>query len=107
MRDLLEGIPARSSDPETSHEAARAIARKRTDLQMRVLAKFGGGSELSDIDLQNLFGDHGSTYRTRAQELTGLGLLHVVGFKMQRGARRQVRQITARGEAVLKAMGGH
>lgn len=65
----------RANDPDTSREAAVAIASKRTRIQAEVLAfaRAAGGLGFTDFALCCHFEDLGSTYRTRRAELTRAG----------------------------------
>lgn len=82
---------ARPSDPDTSHEAAAEVQRRLNALQQAVLAYFRAVAPhpMTDLDLENHFGNHRSTYRTRRAELTELGLLYDTGRRcFQAGSNR-------------------
>lgn len=81
----------RPTDPSTSHDAAERIMPKLNQLQLTVLDYFRSiyPAVITDLDLQEHFGNHLSTYRTRRQELTALGLIQDSGRqKWQRGSNR-------------------
>ena len=61
----------RSTDPGTSYEAGAQVVHKLRALQIIVLnhLRAAGDIGLADIELEELCGDHGSTYRTRRAEL--------------------------------------
>ena len=85
----------RASDPQTSYESAARVVPKLRELQRIVFethqAHPGG---LTDFDLENICGSHGSTYRTRRAELTEMGLLRDSGRKkLQNGRNRVVWQL--------------
>lgn len=87
---------ARSSDPSTSHAAARAIAPRLNEIQEAVLDAHKAHTEgLCDYDLQELLGDHGSTYRTRRAELVEMRLLKDSGRKVARDGRKRIIWIIA------------
>lgn len=80
MKDLLGDTPyaerkpeqmTRRGDPATSFEAAARVARSLNPLQEKVLAAIrnAGSIGMTDLDLQEALGDHGSTFRTRRAEL--------------------------------------
>lgn len=92
---------ARAGDPSTSHQAAAAAAepKKLRERQQVVLDHFtaAGSKGLTDLDLQELCGDHGSTFRTRRSELVRAGLIIDSGRKQkQLGANRIVWMIARR-----------
>ncbi len=72
---------ARRTDPQTSHEAAKAVTPKLTHCELRVLdfARKRGRNGFTDIELEDAMGDHGATFRTRRQELTTRGLIRDTG----------------------------
>ena len=85
----------RASDPSTSYESAARVIPKLRELQRIVYemhqAHPGG---LTDFDLEERCGSHGSTYRTRRAELTEMGLLRDSGRKkLQNGRNRVVWQL--------------
>lgn len=82
----------RRSDPSTSREAAEKIFAKLRPLQQQVyeVLKSAGPAGLTDLDLEERCGSHGSTYRTRRAELVNdKGLVVDTGRKrMQKGRNR-------------------
>lgn len=96
---------ARRTDPATSHEAARAITPDLTAIQRRVLrfAQRRGGEGFTDLDLEHLMGDHGSTFRTRRRELVDRGMVRDTGATRRpegRARRFIVWAVTPRGASV-------
>jgi hypothetical protein len=73
----------RPTNPDTSREAAEAIAEKRTKLQRMVerYAKDIGPVGFTDQQMSDFFGTAGSTYRTRRAELTRIGTVVDSGFR--------------------------
>jgi len=74
---------ARSTDPETSHEAATQVNVRASQAEvLRVLRQFG---PLSDVTIQRLSHIHGSRYwsperlRTARKELVVAGLVEWTG----------------------------
>ena len=72
---LPERTPAqitRRDDPFTSYQAAGGVVHKLRAIQIRVLdeLKRAGQMGLTDFDLEERCGSHGSTFRTRRSELT-------------------------------------
>lgn len=75
---------ARSSDPETSHEAADRVTEKLSKLQQRVLTAFAAfgktGATARDVEQLPIFADCGfSTVRKRVSELADAGRLEAKG----------------------------
>lgn len=80
MRKALPKAPrarARTSDPDTSHRAAKCVTPALRQIQRAVLgfAAERGEQGFSDLDLAKHFDCDGSTYRTRRAELKKLGLI--------------------------------
>lgn len=73
----------RIHDPDTSREAAAAIADKRSKIQALVegYARKVGPTGFTDQNLSDFFGTGGSTYRTRRAELTTRGVIVDSGFR--------------------------
>jgi hypothetical protein len=71
MSDLDTFGMTRTTDPETSFEAAGKVAPHVRELQAKVgkrlLEVYPDG--LTHWEIEEYFGDHGSTYRTRVSEL--------------------------------------
>lgn len=83
----------RKSDPVTSRQAAEAIIKDLRELQAFVYEqlRFAGREGLTDLELEEACGSHGSTFRTRRTELTQKGLVIDTGRKkMQKGGWRIV-----------------
>jgi hypothetical protein len=91
---------ARRTDPTTSFEAGAKIVKKLRSLQLAVLAAHQSRpAGLTDLELEDQFSDHGSTYRTRRAELVAIGLIRDSGFrKVQAGRKRVIWQITEDGK---------
>jgi hypothetical protein len=75
---------ARTTDPETSHEAAQRITAKLSQLQARVLVAVGEfgeqGATAREVETLDAFADCGpSTVRKRLSELSKAGKLHDAG----------------------------
>ena len=76
----------RTDDHETSVEAAELVFDKIKLLQ-RIVLRFltiAGPRGLTDYELEELCGNHGSTYRTRRSELVEKG------FVVNSGKRREI-----------------
>lgn len=82
---------ARNTDPDTSHEAAEAIAPRIAQVQAAVLrfAALCGGRGFTDLDLNAHFASGSSTYRSRRAELVGLGLVEDSGIRTGNGKGRK------------------
>jgi hypothetical protein len=86
MSDQEDMFPSytryRKGDPRTSRLAAEGIAPTLNDKQSKVLAAFKGYPKgLTQWELEENFGWHGATWRTRVSELGKMGLLVNVGEK--------------------------
>jgi hypothetical protein len=90
MKDLLGDIPfeskeanqiTRRSDPITSFEAGVRVLPRLKEIQSKVYwyLRSIGPHGLADWEIENHFGDHGATYRTRRAELVDLGLVRDTG----------------------------
>jgi len=97
MKDLLGDTPypaqARRTDPPTSHQAAQRVTPKLRPIQQKVLEalRVAGTRGLTDIELEEKCGSHGSTFRTRRSELVTAGLVRDSGTKRyQAGSSRIV-----------------
>ena len=89
---------ARGTDPDTSYQAADGIAPKMTALRRVVLDHFVQHKAMTDLELESLCANHGSTYRTRRSELVAMGYVEDSGARrLQRGSNRVVWTITPRG----------
>ena len=80
---------ARTTDPDTSHEAARSLtSEKLRESQAAVRKVFIVFKEMSDTDLQiyykslSLPRQSTSGLRTRRRELVDMGILHNTGKKV-------------------------
>ena len=82
MKDLFGDRPysprtahelARGTDPKTSHDAAEQILPRLGKLQAEVYAliRRAGPIGITLYEIEEAFGNHGSTYRTRVAELCG------------------------------------
>ena len=88
---------ARSSDPDTSHDAAQSIAPRIRALQMAVLRFAVGAGRFTDPDMNAFFGVTSSTYRTRRAELVERGMIR------DTGERRSLNGESGRRHAVWEA----
>lgn len=67
---------ARRFDPSTSHRAADGIVHKLRPIQIKVLEQLKAAPDgLTDYELEELCGSHGSTFRSRRAELVEAGLV--------------------------------
>src|SRR5215475_6479005 len=68
---------ARGDDPDTSWDTAEDILRRIRELQKLVyeLILSTGEAGITQLEIEEHFGDHGSTYRSRVSELCELGLV--------------------------------
>lgn len=82
----------RAADPDTSREAAEAIASKRTRIQAEVeeYARRCGERGFTDMGLSDFFGTAGSTYRTRRAELTARGVIVDSGWRSMADSGRRM-----------------
>ncbi len=96
QQDLFEPYTrARSTDPGTSHEAAEAISSNLRKLQAFVLETLREHPNgLTDYELEEKCGSHGSTYRTRRAELAEMGLVEQCGHRIIAGSNRNVWRAT-------------
>lgn len=78
---------ARRCDPDTSHAAAAEISLSLRKLQAAVLsyAFQCGSTGFTDPQLNDHFGTHSSTYRTRRAELVDYGLIADTGERPKLG----------------------
>lgn len=94
---------ARWSDPDTSHQAAEIVTPSLRELQALVLsyAFSCGDGGFTDPTLNDHFGTHSSTYRTRRAELVDFGLIADTGerLKVGKGRAHAVWRITDSGRA--------
>jgi hypothetical protein len=101
MKDLLGDTPflprrpqqlVRHGDPQTSFEAADKVVPKLRLLQRIVYDTLQRSPlGLTDVELEELCGSHGSTYRTRRAELVELGLVFDTGLtRVINGRKRKV-----------------
>jgi hypothetical protein len=102
MTQQLDMFPprtrARRTDPDTSRKAAEQAAPRMTERRRIVLRHFLQFTRMTDLDLQGLCSDHGSTFRTRRSELQKMGYVADSGERIaQRGSNRIVWTITPEG----------
>lgn len=111
MTDLFEYTPpppapeahARHRDPDTSHEAAESISPRLRQLQALVLDFAASQPDgFTDVDLNQHFDTHASTYRTRRSELVEKGFIRDSGERRAygengTGRRHVIWQITVEG----------
>jgi hypothetical protein len=103
IKDLLGDTPfpemkspaqlTRRADPATSFAAASSVVKKLRPIQEKVLAELraAGAAGLTDLELEERCGSHGSTFRTRRSELVDAGLVRDSGVKRhQAGSNRIV-----------------
>ena len=87
----------RRSDPDTSEEAAEAIWQKLRRLQAEVYVYFVLAKRATQLDVENYFNDHGSSYRSRVPELCEKRLLRYSGMKVeQKGRNRRIYELVER-----------
>jgi hypothetical protein len=82
----------RKDDPETSRDAAAAVAKKLTQIQEEVLAYALKRADLGFTDeqlTQAFYAQGRSTYRTRRAELTARGLIVDSGRRRVNGPGRR------------------
>lgn len=84
---MTDQAHARRGDPDTSHEAARAITPQLTEIQMRVsaYAKRSGAAGFTDAQMEHELDDPGSTLRTRRAELTERNIILDSGMRRSWG----------------------
>ena len=91
---MTDQAHARSTDPETSHEAAAAVTPDLRELQARVeaYARRMGGQGFVDAQMEEDLDDDGSTMRSRRAELTERNIILSSGSKRRWGesVRRRV-----------------
>lgn len=87
----------RRGDPPTSYRAASGVLHKLQPVQLRVMAelKRAGESGLTDFELEEICGDHGSTFRTRRAELVEVGLVRDSGRLRQIKGQNRIVWVTA------------
>ena len=105
MEDMFTPIArARAGNPDTSREAAEEVTPRIRELQVDVL-KFAaqcGGRGFKDPDMNDFFGVHSSTYRTRRSELVARGLIEDTGDRVgEKGRKHAVWRCTPAGYAKL------
>jgi hypothetical protein len=89
---------ARSGDPDTSFKAAAQATPKMTERRRIVLRHFLQRQAMTDLELEGLCANHGSTYRTRRSELVQMGYIADSGERrLLHGSNRIVWAITAEG----------
>lgn len=72
--NLFDYVPARITDPGTSHAAARSIKHRVSEVRQAVLLYALDRPEgFTDWEMCSHFGNHSATYRTRRSELTDRG----------------------------------
>ena len=93
----------RRKDPSTSFEAATKVIKKLRPIQIEVLRRLteAGENGLTDYELEELCGSHGSTFRTRRSELTEAGYIKDSGRKkLLVGSNRIVWVINSTGSVI-------
>jgi hypothetical protein len=113
---MTTGIPgppalARRGDPETSHQAAAEVSTKISERRLSVLRQFARFKELAGYEIEMLFQNSGSGYRSRIKELQDMGFVRRVldedgkpKTKLEKGTKRMLREITPAGRALLKLL---
>lgn len=88
---------ARSTDPDTSFEAAEQVLPKITRIQLEVLTHFRSiyPRAITDLELQEHFGNQLSTYRTRRSELTAKDLIVDSGKRKLQSGRNRILWVAA------------
>jgi hypothetical protein len=94
----------RRTDPDTSQEAAELLGDERLrHLQFEVWQYFTTVPRATQLDVEDYFNDHRSTYRSRVPELVEKGLLRFTGFKrLQKGRNRRVYELARYNETEKK-----
>lgn len=82
----------RRTDPGTSFQAASQVVGKLKEIQKRVLAELKSAMPegLTDLELEERCGSHGSTFRTRRSELVELGMVADSGRKKNQNGRNRI-----------------
>jgi hypothetical protein len=94
---------ARPHDPDTSHDAAKSLSPRLRQLQALVLDYAASQPDgFTDVDMNQHFDTHASTYRTRRSELVEQGYIRDSGERQAYGAngtgrRHVIWQITLEG----------
>jgi hypothetical protein len=74
---MSEDLMTRAGDPDTSFEAAGKVMPHLPEIEAKVgallLEMYPDGPTLWEVE--EYFGDHGSTYRSRVPELVDMGLV--------------------------------
>jgi hypothetical protein len=106
MTDLFTFVPrephqlTRRENPVTSLDAAVSIIPTLGELQRRVMDALdaAGAHGMTDYELEQRLGSHGSTFRTRRAELVAIGLVVNTGRKrLVKGRNRIVWALKDRG----------
>lgn len=86
---------ARVTDPQTSHDAARAVTPDLRALQSRVAdyARRRGPDGFTDAEMSDAMEDSGSTLRSRRAELTERNIILNSGRKRRAGPSQRFRVI--------------
>jgi hypothetical protein len=89
MKDLFGDVlydveaRARTGDPDTSHEAPEHIDLREKQRLVLVAITKSMPKGLTLLDIEDIFNDHGSTYRSRVSELVKMGLVRANGHRVQ------------------------
>lgn len=101
-------IPARRTDPATSHAATRAVTIKAGTQRQRLLTAFNASDSLTDEEAATLANGVTlwSEYAKRCSELRAGGFIQVTGEKRrgESGLQRDVSAITPMGTLALHDM---
>lgn len=101
---------ARRGNPDTSREAAEEVTPRIRELQADVLrfAAERGSRGFTDPQMNDHFGVHSSTYRTRRSELVALGYIEDSGIRVGegKGRRHAVWRITNDGHSRIADITG-
>ena len=72
--NLFDYVPARRTDPSTSHAAGKAMKQRVSEIRQTVLLyALDRPDGFTDWEMCHHFGNHSATYRTRRSELTQTG----------------------------------
>jgi DNA-binding HxlR family transcriptional regulator len=97
------GPRTRAGDPDTSHQAEANVRPRMSHFRLIVLQHFAKHHLLTHLQLEDLCRDHGSTFRTRCNELVKLGyIVDSTRRVVQNGTPRVVWAITPKGMEAAK-----
>lgn len=102
---MIEQAHARRDDPDTSHDAAKAVTPDLRQLQARVAdyARRAGPAGFTDAQMTEALEDGGSTFRTRRSELTARNIILDSGQRRRWGDSARKRIVWVHREFVADA----